>query len=73
CPTAKTARYTLIVDETAAVETLSAFAIEGRDGSRMFVAKDPTAASAASTLMRASDEVLRVEVNSSPPIFRIVI
>ncbi len=63
-----------MVDETAAVETFSAFAIEGRDGSRMLVANDPTAARAASTLMRASiDGVLRVEINSSLPTFTMVI
>ncbi len=42
-----------MVEAMAAVETFRLLAIEGRDGSRMFVAKVPTAASAASTMMLA--------------------
>src|ERR1700752_2445939 len=63
-----------MVDETAAVETLSAFAIEGRDGSRIFVAKDPTAASAARTMMRADidDRAAGAARSLLPSIFCIV-
>src|ERR1700704_5419870 len=49
CPTANTARKTVMADVTAALDTFRDAAICGSDGSRILVASVPVAASAART------------------------
>ena len=51
-----------MAEATAAVDTFKAFAIVGSDGSRMLVANEPTAASAASATM-SPETAARVDVS----------
>jgi len=50
CPTANIARKTVIAEVTCALETPTAIAIPGSDGSRMLVASVPPADNAARTV-----------------------